>query len=222
LEFYTGTEFWIALGSILLIDLVLSGDNAIIIALASRGLPLKQRQKAILWGTFGAVFFRILLAVIATYLLMIPYLMCLGGLALIYIALKLLLQEQERGDAVKPAGTLYEAVKIILIADVVMSLDNVLAVAGVAAGNFVLLSLGIALSIPMVIWGSTYLLKLMDKYPVIIYAGAGVLAFTAGKMIIHDASLINTLKPFALPIEIGLTVFVLAIGYWVKKNRETT
>ncbi|MDR1702860.1 MAG: TerC family protein [Sporomusaceae bacterium] len=209
-----------AFGSVLLIDLVLSGDNAIIIALACRNLPHQQQKQAIFWGTFGAIFGRVALVIIATYLLQIPYLMCIGGLALIYIAIKLLTPSQsDKKKNLKQAGSLAEAVKIILLADVIMSLDNVLALAGVAGGDFLILVVGLALSVPIIVWGSTFLMKLMEKYPLIIYAGAGVLGWTSGKMIVSDASLSDSLAPYALLFEIGLTVLVLAVGHFLKKGQ---
>ena len=214
-------ELFLLLGSIMLVNLVLSGDNAVVIALACRSLPAKQQKKAIFWGTLGAVVLRVVLTVAAAYLLQIPYLMSIGGLALVYIAIKLLIPEHEHEEEhAKTVGSLYEAIKIILVADVIMSLDNVLAIAGIADGHLGILIAGLALSIPIVVFGSTILMNLMNKYPVIIYAGAGVLGWTAGKMIVHDTSLAEMLVPASVILEIGLAVFVLAAGFWLKSRKK--
>jgi YjbE family integral membrane protein len=156
-------ELFAALGSIMFINLILSGDNAVVIALASRNLPPDQRRKAVFWGSLGAVVLRIVLTVVAAFLLQIPYLQFAGGLALLYIAVKLI--ADDKGEVkCKEAACLSEAIKIILVADVIMSLDNVLAIAGVAGGNWALLTFGLALSIPLVIFGSQLILKLMDRF----------------------------------------------------------
>ena len=208
-------ELLTALGSITFINLILSGDNAVIIALASRNLPPKQRKQAVLWGSAGAVILRILLTMIAAYLLQIPYVQFVGGLALLWIAVHLL--SDDKGDMdLKEAGNLKEAVKVILFADLVMSLDNVLAIAGIAQGNMMLLIIGLAMSVPLVVFGSQMLMSLMDRYPIIIYIGAAILGWTAAKMMVADAALGSYLSPYSLVIEIGLTVLVLGVGYWLK------
>ena len=208
-------ELLIALGSITLINLILSGDNAVVIALASRNLPQDQRKKAVLWGSAGAVVLRILLTMVAALLLKIPYVQFIGGVALVYIAINLL-GDEHKEVSLEGASSFGEAIKVIIFADLIMSLDNVLAIAGVADGHLGLLIFGLALSIPLVVFGSQLLMKLMDKYPVIIYAGAGILGWTAAKMMVADAVLGVWFKPYSLLLEAGVTIAVLAIGYWRK------
>ena len=208
-------ELLTALGSITFINLILSGDNAVIIALASRNLPPKQRKQAVLWGSAGAVVLRILLTMVAAMLLQIPYVQFVGGLALLWIAVHLL--SDDKGDMdLKEASNLMEAVKVILFADLVMSLDNVLAIAGIAQGNMMLLIIGLAMSVPLVVFGSQMLMSLMDRFPIIIYVGAAILGWTAAKMMIADAALGPYLTPYSLVIEISLTLLVLGVGYWLK------
>ena len=208
-------ELLAALGSITFVNLILSGDNAVIIALASRNLPPKQRKQAVLWGSAGAVVLRILLTMVAALLLQIPYVQFVGGLALLWIAVHLLSDDKQDMD-LKEATNLMEAVKVILFADLVMSLDNVLAIAGIAQGNIMLLIIGLAMSVPLVVFGSQMLMALMDRYPVIIYVGAAILGWTAAKMMVADAALGAYLSPYSLAVEIGLTLFVLGAGYWLK------
>lgn len=177
------------LGSILsitLMDLVLSGDNAVVIALATLRLGEKERKNAIFWGTFGAVALRISLTSIAVLLLTIPFVQAVGGLLLSWIAVKLLLGEEEKSE-VKEAESLREAIRTIIIADFLMSLDNVLAVAGASNGNILLLILGLLISIPLVVFGSTLLSNLMKKWPWLVSLGAGLLGYTAGEMLLNDS-----------------------------------
>lgn len=182
---FLSPEFWSALLAIIIIDLVLAGDNAIVIGLAARNLPVEQRKKVILWGAFGAIAVRSLLTLVVVWLLEIPGLLLIGGLLLIWIAYKLLVEEKSHGD-MKAGESLWAAIKTIIIADTVMGLDNVLAVAGAAHGNFTLVILGLLISVPIVIWGSTIILKWVERFPVIIYIGSGVLAWTASKMIVDE------------------------------------
>ncbi|WP_371371491.1 TerC family protein [Sporomusa aerivorans] len=210
-------ELLVALGSITLINLILSGDNAVVIALASRNLPLEQRKKAVLWGSAGAVILRILLTLVAALLLQIPYVQFLGGLALVYIAINLLADEH-REVSCAGASSFWEAIKVIIFADLIMSLDNVLAIAGVANGHLGLLIFGLALSVPLVVFGSQLLMSLMDRYPILIYLGSAILAWTAAKMMLADAVLGIWLQPYALLLEIGVTLLVLAVGYLRKKR----
>ncbi len=211
-------EFWAALGSIMFINLILSGDNAVVIALASRNLPHDQRRKAVFWGSAGAVVLRIALTVVAAFLLQIPYLQFAGGLALIYIAVKLI--ADDKGEVkCHEASCLSEAIKVILVADVIMSLDNVLAIAGVASGNWLLLIIGLAMSIPLVVFGSQLILNLMDRFPVIIYIGAAILGWTAAKMVAGDAAVGPWLASYALILEVALAAGVVAAGYWLKTRR---
>lgn len=178
-------EFWTSLLTIIMIDLVLAGDNAVVIALASRSLPLEQRNKAIMWGTFGAVIIRTLMTLVAVWLLKIPLLQAIGGLLLIYVAIKLLKNEGE-SENIKSGTSLMQAIQTIIIADVIMGVDNVLAIAGASHGNMLLVVLGLAISVPIVVWGSKWITAWMNRFPIIIYIGAGILAYTAGSMMVHD------------------------------------
>ena len=178
-------EFLVGLLSIICLDIVLGGDNAIIIAMASKNLPPAQRKKAIFWGTAGAVAVRVALTFVALELLKIPLLQFVGGLVLMWIAFKLLKQESCKVN-VKSGCNLWDAIKTIIIADIAMGVDNVVAIAGAAHGNVVLVVLGLAISIPIIVWGSGLVLKLMDRYPVVSLVGAGILAWTSGSMMVHD------------------------------------
>lgn len=177
-------EFWTALLAIVIIDLVLAGDNAIVIGLSARNLPKDQQKKVVFWGTFGAIAIRSLLTLIAVWLLKIPGLLLIGGVLLIWIAYKLIVEEKKHD--VKSAGNLLSAIKTIVIADTVMGMDNVLAVAGAAHGNFILVVLGLLISVPIIVWGSTLIIKWVERFPIIIYIGSAVLAWTASKMIVDE------------------------------------
>jgi YjbE family integral membrane protein len=206
-----------ALLAIVLIDLVLAGDNAIVIALAARSLPSHLQRRAIVWGTVGAVVVRSLMTVGVVWLLRIPGLMLVGGLGLVWIAYKLLVPS-EGGDGHHPQATTFlGAMKTIVIADALMGIDNVLGVAGAAHGAFDLVVIGLLISVPIVVWGSTLVLKLVERFPIITYAGAAVLAYTAAHMIISeplldpvfDPSVLNRIATYA-----ALVVGVLAAGWW--------
>jgi YjbE family integral membrane protein len=215
-------QFLTALLSIIVIDLVLAGDNAIVIALAARNLPPHLQKKAIIWGTVGAVVVRSAMTIGVVWLLKIPGLMLVGGIALVWIAYKLLSDDSGEDEHGQSASTLAGAMKTIIVADAVMGVDNVLAVAGAAHGSFLLVVLGLLISIPIVVWGSTLVLKLMARYPAIIYIGAGVLAFTAVKMIVHEP-LVREFFNANPVINWGLYVLiiggVLGAGYLVQKRR---
>jgi YjbE family integral membrane protein len=177
-------EFFSALLAIVVIDLVLAGDNAIVIAMAARNLPAHLQKKAIIWGAVGAIAVRSAMTLVVVYLLKVPGLMLIGGLLLVWIAYKLLIPSHDEDSGGKHASTTFwGAMQTIVIADAVMGLDNVLAVAGASHGSYVLVVLGLLISIPVVIWGSTQILKLVERFPSITFLGAGVLAWTAGKMI---------------------------------------
>lgn len=178
-------EYIAILTGIFMINIVLSGDNAVVIAMASRNLPARQQKSAILLGSAGAIIFRIILTVVIVFLLKIPFLQAVGGLLLIYIAVKLL-KDEESEEECKAAGSLAEAIKIIIIADLIMSLDNTLAIAAVSKGNWLMLIIGLATSIPIIIFCSQIILYFMKRFPVIIYIGSGILAWTAGKMLVED------------------------------------
>lgn len=200
--------FLSALGAIIVIDLVLAGDNAIVIALAARNLPPAMRKKAIVWGTVGAVVVRSLMTLVVVWLLKIPGLLALGGALLLWIAVKLLADEGGEADH-EGAGSFWGAMKTIVIADAVMGLDNVLAVAGAAHGNYLLVVLGLVISVPIVVWGSGLILKWIERFPIIIYAGAAVLAGTAVKMILAEP----VVKAYVVPYEDwAWLAYVLLIG----------
>jgi YjbE family integral membrane protein len=206
-----------ALLAIVLIDLVLAGDNAIVIALAARRLPPKLQTRAIIWGTVGAIVVRTAMTVGVVWLLKIPGLMLVGGLGLVWIAYKLLAPTGE-GHAHSPvATTFWGAMRTIVIADALMGVDNVLGVAGAAKGSFDLVVIGLLISVPIVVWGSTLVLRLVQRFPIIIYLGAGVLAYTAAHMIVSEPLLDEVFDPNALiriAIHAVLVVGVLAAGWW--------
>jgi YjbE family integral membrane protein len=179
-------EFLSALAAIVVIDLVLAGDNAIVIALAARNLPKRLQTRAIFWGTFGAIAVRSAMTLVVVWLLKIPGLLLAGGLLLIWIAYKLVAPKQDDGHAVDPAANFWGAMKTIVVADAVMGLDNVLAVAGAAQGSYALVVLGLLISVPIVVWGSTLILKWVERFPAIVYVGAAVLAWTAAKMVASE------------------------------------
>lgn len=211
-------EFFSALLAIIIIDLVLAGDNAIVIALAARSLPAHLRRKAILWGTFGAIAVRTAMTLVVVWLLKIPGLLLLGGALLVWIAWKLLADNQDEGHEISAAGTFWGAMKTIVVADAVMGLDNVLAVAGAAHGSFALVVIGLLVSIPIVIWGSQLILKYVERYPGIIYIGGAVLAWTAAKMIVSEPLAGDVLAAYpALTALVYIAVLggVLGGGFWV-------
>jgi len=213
-------EFLVALLSIIMIDLVLAGDNAIVIGMSAKNLPEKHRKKAIIWGTVGAVVVRVLATLAIVWLLKIPGLQLVGGIILIGIAYKLLIEDNDLGDH-KASTKLWPAIGTIIVADTIMGLDNVLAVAGAAHGSFLLVVIGLIISVPIMVWGSTLFIKLIDKYPIIIYIGSGVLAFTAARMITHEGFLKEffTTYPFVAWIMIpGVTVGVLLAGRYKNRN----
>ena len=185
--------FWVGLAKIIGVNIVLSGDNAVVIALAARSLPPKQQKMAILWGAGAAVILRIILTFFAVALLALPWLKIVGSLLLFWIGIKLLVPE-EPGDDVKASDNLIAAIKTILIADLVMSLDNVIAVAAAAGGSLTLLILGLAISIPLVVFGATLLVKLMERFPIIITLGAALIGMVAGEMIVTDPVMIGWMK----------------------------
>jgi YjbE family integral membrane protein len=178
--------FWVALLQIIGVNIVLSGDNAVVIALAARSLPPKQQKAAILWGSGAAVVMRIILTIVAVEMLKWPYLKLIGAVLLLWIAVKLLIPEEEGEEGISTSDNLIAAIKTILIADLVMSLDNVIGVAAAAKGSLTLLILGLAISIPLVVFGSTLLLKLMGRFPIIITIGAALLGWVAGEMAVTD------------------------------------
>jgi YjbE family integral membrane protein len=188
LEQFATQVFWIGLLKIIGVNIILSGDNAVVIALAARSLPAKQQTQAVFWGAGAAIVMRVVLTLFAVALLALPWLKLIGSLLLFWIGIKLLIPEEDDKE-VEASDKLLTAIKTILIADLVMSLDNVIAVAAAAGGSVVLLVLGLAISIPLVIFGATLLIKLMERYPVIITIGAGLIGWVAGEMLVTDGAL---------------------------------
>ncbi len=200
------------------IDVILSGDNAVVIALAARSLPPHQQKRAVFWGAGVAVGLRVMLAAVAVQLLRFPFLKLAGGAMLLWIAIKLLIPESEEAD-VAPADHLWAAIKTIVVADFVMSLDNVVAVAAAARGSVLLLALGLIISIPLVVFGASLLMKLMERWPVIITIGAGLLGWTALDMAITDTLVAPYLhgneRLLHLAVPAAGAIFVIAIGKWL-------
>ena len=212
-------EFWARLVGIILIDISLAGDNALVIALAVRELPPRQQLLGRIWGTVGAVGLRVAFIAIVSLLLSIPLLQLAGGLALIWIAVRLVRPGQAGHEGARPGASLREAIWIIIVADVTMSLDNVLGVAAAAKGDMVLVVFGIALSLPLVVWGSGLLARLMARHVWIVWIGGGVLGFVAGEMMANDPIVERWLGHAADAadqwLSIVLGVFVLGLGWWL-------
>jgi len=178
--------FWVAVLQIIAIDIILGGDNAVVIALASRRLPVQQRNRAIFWGVFGAIALRVVLIFFALQLLKIPFLKIVGGLLLFWIGMKLLMPQDEGGHEIDASTNLVGAIKTIIVADAVMSLDNVIAIAAAAKDSIGLVVFGLVVSVPIIVWGSKLVLMLMDRFPIVIVAGAALLGWIAGDMLVHD------------------------------------
>ena len=235
MEMLVHSAFWIGLGKIIWVNLLLSGDNAVVIALAARSLPPRQQKTAVFWGAGAAVIMRIVLTIFAVALLTLPWLKIVGGLLLLWIGVKLLVPEED-GDDIASSDNLFQAIKTILIADLVMSLDNVLAVAAAAdsaaptvelvAMKYTLLVLGLAISIPIVIFGSTLMLKFMERWPVIITAGGALLGWIAGEMMVTDPAIDAWVEHNARWLEemrvaaIAGAVLVVIIGMWLAKRQQ--
>jgi len=208
--------FWFALGQIIVADLLLAGDNAVVIALAVRALPPAQQRKAIVFGTAAAVLMRVALTLVAAQLLTLPYLKLIGAVLLFYVALTLLKpSSSDAGTAepgAKPIGSLASAIRTILIADLVMSLDNVIAVAAASRGDTLLLVLGLIISIPLVVYGSTLLLKLIERFPAIVWGGAALLGFVAGDIAVHDPAIQGWVQAWADGLGMTLDALGRAVG----------
>lgn len=225
------TFHWAAVVQIIVIDILLGGDNAVVIALACRNLPLDQRRRGILWGTGGAIVLRLILVSFAVFLLAIPFLKIAGGLLLVWIGVRLMLPEKESHRDVPAQGRLIAAIKTIILADFVMSLDNVIAVAGAAEAadashRTLLVAFGLILSIPIIVWGSTLVLKLIDRFSLIVTAGAGLLGWIAGGLIINDpatdgiVALEGTVPLYAA--HIGGAALVVLLGYLLRRRMLPT
>src|SRR5699024_2923219 len=216
--FETGTLF--ALLTIIGIDLVLAGDNAIVIGMASRNLPVTQRKKAILYEALLAILIRIGLTFIAIQLLHIPFLMAIGGLLLIYVAVKIIVGEKQVGEVDSPKN-LYAAIKTIIVADLIMGIDNILAIAGASRGNFTLILIGLAVSIPIIIFASQVISNLMNKYPILVYLGAGIIGYTAAFMFLEDPMIQRFIsQQYHMLIKVFSVILVLVIGRWRVAKRN--
>ncbi|QST02323.1 TerC family protein (plasmid) [Pontibacillus sp. ALD_SL1] len=202
---------------VILIDLLLSGDNALIIAMAAKNVPKEKRKYAIFWGTFGAISLRIIFAFLIVFLLGIPYLSTIGGVLLLWISFKLLVDSGHHNTK-EGGASILSVIATIIWADAAMSLDNVLALAGVAHGNVTIIVIGIIISIPIIIWGSALIVSAIDKYPIVIFIGAGLLSFTAGEMIIADFDAIGH-GPLHYIIPTILALFVMGAGYVFKTKK---
>jgi YjbE family integral membrane protein len=206
-------QFWLGLLEIIGVNIVLSGDNAVVIALAARSLPQRQQRAAIVIGSGAAIVLRVILTTVAAKVLALPYLKLVGALLLLWIGVQLLLPgDEDDGSGAQAAGHLMGAVRTILIADLVMSLDNVIAVAAAAHGNFVLLILGLGISIPLIVFGSTAILRLMDRFPVVIKLGAGLLGYVAGDMLLSEPVLDAYEPPPIVEVLIPWMGALLVIG----------
>jgi len=216
-------QFWVDVFKIIVINLLLSGDNAVVIALACRNLPLELRKKGILFGVGGAILLRIVLTLFAVSLLEQPYLKLVGALLLLWVGIKLIVPEEEHGAvSIQTDTRLLGAIKIILIADLVMSLDNVLGVAAAAKGNVPLLVFGLVISIPIIVWSSQLVLKLIDRFPLIIYAGGALLGYVAGEMLVGEAlfeSLVETRHYLHWLIPALCAALVLVAGRWLAMRK---
>ena len=212
--------FWSGLFQIILVNIVLSGDNALVIALACRNLDKRHQKPAILIGSAGAIVLRIIFVLIVDQLLKIGYLKLIGGLLLLWIGVKLVQGEDEHGDGVKAEGSLWGAIRTIIIADAVMSLDNAIAIAAAAKGDVTLIVLGLLISIPLIIFGATLIMMLLNRFPIIVIAGGGLLGWIAGEVLATDpayAEKLAAVLPNAKTIfEIGCAVITVALGYFLQ------
>lgn len=214
--------FFTSLAIIVFTDLILAGDNAIVIGMAARKLPKEQQKKAVIWGTVGAVGIRVVATLLVVSLLKVPWLNLVGGILLLWIAYKLVVQENDHGD-IKAGNTLMQSIRTIIIADAAMGIDNVVAVAGAAHGNTLLVVLGLIISVPIVVWGSTLFIKLINRFEWIVYVGSAVLAFTASKMITHEKQLHGALdsNPFIYwSFIIVVVIATVYIGFWSNKRKS--
>jgi YjbE family integral membrane protein len=222
-DFVAGPDFWIGLLKIVWINIVLSGDNAVVIAMAARSLRPEEQRKAIAWGSGFAVVLRIALTVVAVQLMALPFLQIIGGLLLLWIGTQLLNEEAESEEDAKTHHNLYAAIRTILIADLVMSLDNVIGVAAAAKGNLLLLTIGLGLSIPLVIFGSSLMIGLMTRFPVIISLGAALIGWVAGETLISDVlvvHLISHLTWLHWLVPAACALFVLTSPRWIALLRK--
>ena len=238
MEQFLTPEFWVAVGQIIMIDILLGGDNAVVIALACRKLPAHQRTKGILWGTAGAIVLRVVLIFFALTLLAIPFLKLAGAALLVWIGVKLLAPDQDDHGNIAASDKLLAAIKTIIVADLVMSVDNVIAIAGAAQGaadhhEMPLVIFGLLISIPIIVWGSQLVIKLMDRFPVIITLGGMLLGWIAGTMLVSDPALAvadtlawmpkidQTNNAIKYGAGVAGALLVLAVGKWAAAQRKT-
>ncbi|MGD8189730.1 TerC family protein [Brevibacillus ginsengisoli] len=213
-------NYWIAFFNIIVIDLVLSGDNAVVIGMACRGLAPKEQKEAVLYGTLGAVILRVGLTAMATWMLNIPFLKLFGGLMLFWISIKILTQHESDTSDVAYGRNLSQAIKTIILADFIMSLDNVLAVGGAAHGDVWLVLFGLGLSIPLLMWGSSLVARLINRFPFIMYVGSAILAYTAAEMCVEDpyiSRFMYAMPFFEMVIPLLATMAVIMIGRFMRK-----
>ncbi|NYT61007.1 TerC family protein [Alcaligenaceae bacterium] len=228
-EFFE-TLSWATVLQIILVDILLGGDNAVVIALACRNLPPERRMKGILWGTAGAIALRVVLIAFALTLLVLPYVKVIGGLLLLWIGIKLMVPEGENAN-IQGSDTLLSAIKTIIIADFVMSLDNIVAIAGAAQSahadhQVVLVIFGLLVSVPIIIWGSTILLKLIDRFPLIVTFGAGLLGWIAAGMLVSDVAVTEQFGALSdnviLALEVAGALFVILLGYLIAGRKAAS
>ncbi len=229
MDYLNDSAFWVALAKIIWVNILLSGDNAVVIALAARSLPPSQRTKAVMGGSAAAIVMRVVLTIFAVELLGYPYLKIIGAVLLFWIGVQLLVPEDENEDGIKSSSNLWVAVRTILIADLVMSLDNVIAVAAAAqsgppAARMPLLLIGLGLSIPLIIAGSQLLMTVMEKFPIIITLGAALLGFVAGEMLVHDKAFEGFFGHLGgaqtTVIELAGAIGVVLVGQWLARRRK--
>ncbi|MEO6968590.1 MAG: TerC family protein [Rhodanobacteraceae bacterium] len=216
--------FWSGLISIILIDLVLAGDNAIVIALAARNLSPHLQKRAILWGMFGAIAVRVVMTIAVVYLLKIPGLMLIGGLILLPIAWRLLRHEDNQHHSLRVAPGFWSAMATIVIADALMGLDNVLGIAGASKGHLGLVVLGLLISIPLVVWGSTLILKLLARWPALVYVGAATIAWTAARMVTQDDLIddwFDAHDSLRYALDAVFVAGIVALGWWAQRRKLT-
>ncbi len=225
MAFITDPEVWGRLFTIVVIDLMLAGDNALVIALAVRALPRRQQLWGRVFGTAGAVILRLAFITLATFLLKIPFLQLGGGVMLAWIAVKLIRENAGVEGHVRPATSLWDAIRVIVVADAVMSVDNVLGIAGAAHGDLGLVVFGIALSLPLVVWGSGILTRVMDRLPWVIWLGGAILGYVAGEMMLDDPAVTRWLGSgaavvFGYAFPMGLALGIVALGRWLGRTRR--
>ncbi len=220
-------QFWLAALEIVVINILLSGDNAVVIALACRNLPYRQRRWGVFWGAVGAIVLRVILTFFAVSLLKLSWLKIIGGVLLVWIGIKLIAEEEgEGGHDVKGSDRLLEAVRTVIIADLVMSIDNVLGVAAAANGNLLLLIFGLVVSVPLVIGGAQLIMRLIERFPVLIVAGGGLLGFVAGELIVDDSAIVGWIQAHAAWLTWAAPVIGIALvvgpAKWLERRRTTS